>query len=124
MNTSLNLNYPYGFDGRGRTAVASREDHLRQMIEQVLFTSPGERVNRPTFGSGVMQLVFSPNSPEIAAALQLAVQGALQLWLGDDIQVAQVTATANDAELSVSITYIDLARKQSQTVTFVRTTGG
>jgi phage baseplate assembly protein W len=93
------------------------------MIELVLFTSPGERVNRPTFGSGVMQLVFTPNSPTVAAALQLAVQGALQLWLGDLIQVDDVTATAEDSTLSVSISYVNRARQERQTVTFVRRTG-
>jgi phage baseplate assembly protein W len=117
------VNYPYGFDGRGRTAEATREDHLRQMIELVLFTSPGERVNRPTFGSGVMQLVFSPNSPQVASALQMAIQGALQLWLGDDIQVDQVTASNDDAQLTVTVNFTDRARQLSQTATFVRRTG-
>jgi phage baseplate assembly protein W len=114
--------YPYGFDGRGRTALVSRDDHIRQMIELVLFTAPGERVNRPTFGSGVLQLVFTPNSNAVAAALQLAIQGALQLWLGDLVQLDQVTVVNDDAQLTVSVSYFDRARATSQTVTFVRRT--
>ena len=65
------IDFPFHFDGRKRTADTSYEDHVRDLIEQVLFTAPGERVNRPTFGSGLLQLVFSPNSPEVAAATQL-----------------------------------------------------
>ena len=56
----MEIDYPYRFDGRGRTAQTGADDHIRDLIEQVLFTSPGERVNRPTFGSGVLQLVFAP----------------------------------------------------------------
>ena len=52
------------------------------MIEQVLFTMPGERVNRPDFGSGVMQLVFAPASDEMATAAEFLVRGNLQQWLG------------------------------------------
>ena len=74
----MNIDYPFHFDGRGRTAVADFEDHIRDMIEQFLFTYPGERVNRPDFGSGLLQMVFAPNSPELAAALQLTIQAGLR----------------------------------------------
>src|ERR1700747_1594226 len=88
----MNIAYPLNFDERGRTGDADDNAHIREMIEQVLFTSPGERVNRPNFGSGLMQLVFAPNSPELAAATQFSVQGALQEWLGDLILVEAVNA--------------------------------
>ncbi len=83
----MQIAYPFHIDGRGRVADAGGDDHIRQLIEQVLFTAPGERVNRPDFGSGLMQLVFAPNSDELATATQLLIQGALQQWLGDLIQV-------------------------------------
>ena len=63
------VDYPFSFDTRGRTSDTTADDHIRDLIEQILFTSPGERVNRPTFGCGLNQLVFAPNSPELAAAL-------------------------------------------------------
>ena len=118
----MHIEYPYGFDPLGRTAATTRDDHIRQMIELILFTAAGERVNRPTFGSGVTQLLFAPNSNTIAAALQLAVQGAIQLWLGDLVQVQEVTATTEDSQLNVTISYIERARQERQTVTFVRRT--
>ena len=78
----MNILFPYQFNTRGRTAEADEDRHIRDLIEQLLFCSPGERVNRPDFGTGLLQLVFAPNSPELAAATQLMIQGALQQWLG------------------------------------------
>ena len=112
----MNIDYPFHIDDRGRTAEASDEDHIRDLIEQVLFTSPGERVNRPGFGSGLMQLVFAPNSDALAAATQLSVQGALQEWLGDLIQVAEVKVSGEDSKLVVEVHYI-VRRNQEQRVT-------
>jgi uncharacterized protein len=100
------IDYPYHFDHRGRTATTSDEDHIRDLIEQVLFTAPGERVNRPELGSGLLQLVFAPNSDELAAATQFTVQGALQRWLGDLILVEAVQVENIDSTLRVSVQYV------------------
>ena len=78
---------------------------MTQLVEQVLFTSPGERVNLPDFGSGLLQLAFAPNSMEMAAATQFTVQGALQKWLGGYVKVQSVVASAQDATLTVTVTY-------------------
>jgi len=99
------VDFPYRIDGRGRTATTSEDDHLRDLIEQVLFTAPGERVNRPTFGSGLLRLVFAPNGDALAAATQMTVQGNLQQWLGDLIQVTEVQVDDVDAELRVVVRY-------------------
>ena len=103
----MNVDFPYAVDGRGRTAVVEDDPHIRDMIEQVLFTSPGERVNRPTFGSGLLQLVFAPNSDTLAAATQLSVQAALQQWLGDLIEVRGVEVANPDSTLAVTVRYAD-----------------
>ena len=83
----MQVDFPFHADARGRTARADEASHVRDLIEQVLFTAPGERVNRPTFGSGLLQLVFDPNRQEVATATQMLVQSSLQQWLGDLIQV-------------------------------------
>src|ERR1044071_257410 len=101
----MNLDYPFRFDGKGRTADTSDDDHIRDLIEQVLFTAPGERVNRPNFGSGVMRLVFAPNSDQLATATQFLVQGSLQQWLGDLIQVDEVQVQNEDSTLFVRVQY-------------------
>ncbi len=100
------LDYPYNVDGRGRTATAERDAHIRDLIEQVLFTSPGERVNRPDFGCGLLALVFAPNSAELAAASQFLVQASLQQWLGDVLVVEGVSVEAADSSLRVTVQYI------------------
>ena len=102
----MDVDFPFGFNGLGRTRGCSEDEHLRDLIEQVLFTSPGERVNRPTFGSGLMQLVFAPNSDALAAATQVSVQAALQQWLGDVIDVRAVEVVNEDSTLSVTVRYV------------------
>lgn len=99
------LDFPFHIDGRGRVAATGGEDHIRDMIYQVLFTNPGERVNRPDFGCGIKSLLFRPNSDVLAAATQVLVKGALQKWLEREIQVEQVEVRAQDAELRVTVVY-------------------
>lgn len=112
--------YPFRIDGSGRTADAAYDDHIRQMIEQILFTSPGERVNRPNFGSGLMQLVFAPNSGEMATATEYLVQGALQQWLNDVIQVDAVQVENADATLRVTVQYRVLRNQERREAQFTR----
>ena len=115
MDTAINIAFPFGFDRRGRTALAGDDDHVREMIEQLLFTHPGERVNRPDFGSGLLQMVFAPNSPELAAALQFTLQAALQRYLGDVIAVGSLEVSSNDATLQVNLSYTVLATGELRT---------
>jgi phage baseplate assembly protein W len=112
--------FPYHFDGRGRTAEAQESRYIQDLIEQLLFTIPGERVNRPTFGSGLAQAVFAPNSVELAAATQYLVQGALQQYLSDLIEVSAVQATADDSTLRVLIQYVVRRTREKQTAQFTR----
>jgi phage baseplate assembly protein W len=100
------VDYPFQVDARGRTAQTTVDDHIRDLIEQVLFTGPGERVNRPTFGSGLLQVVFMPTSDEVVTATQFLVQGALQQWLGDIIQVEAVLVQRDDGVLRVNVQYV------------------
>src|SRR5450759_2847621 len=99
------LDFSFAIDGRGRTATAGENDHIRDMIEQVLFTNPGERVNRPDFGCGLKRLLFMPNSQPLAAATQVLVKSALQKWVENEIQVEQVEVDAQDEVLTIKVTY-------------------
>jgi uncharacterized protein len=120
----MNINFPYQFDGRGRTREAAAQDYVQQLVEQVLFTSPGERVNLPDFGSGLLQLPFAPNSMEMAAATQFSVQAALQKWLSSYVKVQSVQASAVDATLTVTVQYSLLNSDVSQVQTFVYSSNG
>jgi uncharacterized protein len=114
----MNILFPYQFNTRGRTAEADEDRHIRDLIEQLLFCSPGERVNRPDFGTGLLQLVFAPNSPELAAATQLMIQGALQQWLGELIRVDGVEVQSEDATLSITVRYTVRRTQQAQEAKF------
>lgn len=116
----MHIDYPFHLDIRGRTASADPEAHVRDLVEQVLFTSPGERVNRPDFGSGLTQLVFAPNSDELATATQFLVQGALQQWLGDLIQVESARVESEDSSLRVTVQYVIRDNQERRVAQFSR----
>lgn len=116
----MNIDFPFHFDSRGRTATTDDADHIRDMIEQFLFTSPGERVNRPDFGSGLLGMVFEPNSPELTAALQHTIQAGLQRWLGDLIEVQALEVTSREATLRVVLQYVVRRTSERRTETFER----
>lgn len=117
----MHIDFPFHVDALGQTAVTDDDDHIRDMIEQLLFTSPGERVNRPDFGSGLLQMVFAPNSREVAAALQFGMQAALQRYLGDLIALQAVDVSAEGATLSVTVKYIVRRTGEARATTFPRT---
>ena len=112
------LDFPYHFDGLGRTATTARDDHIRDLIEQVLFTAPGERVMRPDFGSGLLALVFEPNSSTLAATTQMLVQGALQQYLSDLIAVLSVQVVNDDSALRVDVRYVVLLDRSTHVESF------
>jgi hypothetical protein len=114
----MEIAYPFQIDNRGRTADTSYASHVRQMIEQVLFTNPGERVNRPDFGCGILQLVFAPNSEELASATQFLIQGALEQWLGDVITLESVQVENDESRLVITIQYVIRATQQRQVSRF------
>jgi phage baseplate assembly protein W len=119
-NMTRDIAFQYSTALDGRTATADLEAHIYQMIEQLLFTSPGERVNRPTFGSGVMQLVFAPNSQELASATEHMIQSAIQQYLGDLIKPEAVTITSEDATLTIMVQYVIQRTQQRQIAQFER----
>ncbi|MBU3078992.1 GPW/gp25 family protein [Sphingomonas quercus] len=105
MSGAAFLDVPYAFDARGRSAVTGDDDHLRDMIMQVLFTIPGERVNRPEFGCGIGQLVFAPAQDALAAAAEQLIHGALLRWLEPLISVETVTVAIVDAAFEITVVY-------------------
>jgi uncharacterized protein len=104
-----NIDFPYHIERDGRTATSGDLDHIRDLVEQVLFTSPGERVMRPEFGSGVLAMVFEPNSTALAATAQMLIQGALQQHLGHLIAVNSVDVEALDSTFRVAVHYVLLS---------------
>jgi phage baseplate assembly protein W len=118
------LDYPYRFSGLGRTAVTGRDDHIRDLIEQVLFTSPGERVMRPDFGAGLLALVFEPNSDTLAAATQMLVHSALQQHLAHLIAVQSVDVVNDGATLRIDVAYVVLLDRSLHRASIATPGGG
>ena len=116
----MQFNYPLRIDEKGRIQIVKEEEHIRQLIEQVLFTAQGERVNRPTFGSGIDQLVFAPNSDVLGTATQVLVQGALQQWLGDIIRAESVEVMNENSVLCVTVQYVIIRNQQRHVANFTR----
>jgi phage baseplate assembly protein W len=102
----MNIDYPFHFGAHGRTAPTGYDDHVRDLIEQVLFTNPGERVNRPDFGGGVMQLVFATGHDGMAEAVKFTLRAALERWLGDVIEVQNLEASFEDSSLLILLGYV------------------
>ena len=114
----MDIAFPYQLGPQGTTATAaSADDHIAQMLEQLLFTRHGERVNHPDFGCGLLDLVFSPNSPEVAAALVITVSAAVQRWLGDVVEVQSVDVTSAVSQLQVTLSYLVVATGTPSTLT-------
>lgn len=108
------LDYPFGVDGRGWITTTDRGDQIRDMIYQVLLTSPGERVNRPDFGCGLATMLFEGNNPAAEANIKFLVRTALQRWLADAITVETVTVLSYGERLQISIEYVRLDNGQRQ----------
>jgi phage baseplate assembly protein W len=121
VTARTDIAFPFRIDRHGRTAGAGYDEHVRHLVELLLFTSPGERVMLPEFGCGLLDLVFEPNSPELAATLQLSVQASLQRWLGDVVRVQELTVESQDGAIRVHLSYVVPATGSVRTDVF---TGG
>ncbi|UQX88116.1 GPW/gp25 family protein [Jatrophihabitans telluris] len=111
------IDFPFAVGPGGRTASTDYAEHVRDLIEQLLFTTPGERVNRPDFGCGLADLVFEPNSPELASVLQVSIAAAIQRWLGDLVTVEDVSVAAQESTLTVAVSYVLVVTGESVTST-------
>jgi uncharacterized protein len=116
----MHIDYPFSLNRQGRTATTTDADHVRDLVEQLLFTTPGERVNRPDLGSGLLQMVFEPNSAEVAAALQYLVQSNLNQYLGELIELEEVSVEGMDGTLSVTVRYVIRRTQERRTDQFAR----
>jgi uncharacterized protein len=114
---------PFAVDGRGRTSVAPYDRHVADLVEAVLFTAPGERVNRPDFGCGLDRLVFAPVDVTVVGTAELQVRSGLQRWLGDVIEVDDVAVELEDSTVRVGVRYRLRANGRVETVGFERSAG-
>jgi phage baseplate assembly protein W len=115
METNIHsILYPFAID-EGLGILAEERNyasHVEQMIKQVLFTNPGERVNRPDFGCGIPRMVFAPNSEVSANLTQVLIRQSLEKWLGNLIELIDVQAKSNEEKLEIQVIYLLRARQE------------
>jgi len=116
----MNIEFPFKIGGDGRTVAADHDRHIRDLIEQIIFTGPGERVNRPTLGSGFRQLVFAGNAPELAQATEYLLRSTLLQYLGDRIEIQELSAVPDDSALRVTVVYMVKRTQERRVATLVR----
>ncbi len=114
----MHIDFPFHIDRRGRTATTHRADHIYDMIRQYLFTNPGERVNRPDFGAGLLRQLFEPIGPESASVLEHTTRGGLEQWLGDVIDIEGFQVTAEESKLRVELDYRIRRTDERETAVF------
>ena len=114
----MHINFPFKISSSGRSANTDYDNHIRQLIEQLLFTIPGERVNRPDLGSALSQLVFAPNGDVIATTTEFLIQGTLQSWLGEFVRLESVQVSSENSTLTVTVQYTIIQTQQRQTTQF------
>jgi hypothetical protein len=118
MIPGMNIAFPLAVGPGGRTAPTPAARHVNDMIEQLIFTNPGERVNRPNFGGGMYQAVFAPNSLELQATVHLSVLAELQQYLGDLIEIVSLDVEAVDETFTLVIAYRIIQTDEHATARF------
>ena len=116
----MHLNFPFEMRRGVPEQPLSHDAYVEQLIEQVLFTVPGERVNRPDFGCGVQNMVFQPGNSELVAAALFIVRSQLDMQLAGIIRVENVTAAMVGGELHVTVHYVDAASSRRRTAQYRR----
>jgi len=105
LRRQTSIGFPFRVAPQGRIQATGGDDAIRGKIIQVLFTAPGERVNRPDFGCGLFNQVFAPNDPVRAAATEFTIGEALSRWLADDIRVDAVSVEPDEEVMHVQVVY-------------------
>jgi len=118
----LNVGFPFRMNNRGGTATVNEERHVKGMLEMLLLTTPGERVNRPGFGGGLNSLVFGPARQELAATIQHALRAEILQWLHDVIDLQELRVDCQDNQISVEVAYILRSDGSAQATQFSYTT--
>ena len=118
VTTKTNFHFPFATNTAGRISSHGGDEALRGKIIQVLFTTPGERVNLPEFGCGLFNLVFEPNDPVLVAAMEFTVGEALNRWLADDLKVDGIQINSQAEQVTIAIAYTKKADQSKQAVRF------
>ncbi len=113
IDTRFDVSFPLRIDNRGRMATAGYETHVREMLEQLLFTQPGERVNRPDFGTPISAAIFDRPTDELISSLEFQVSTSVQRFMGEVVSLENVSIDVVDDQIEIILTYTIIALNQS-----------
>ena len=114
----MHIAFPFKLDRLGLAVTAGEMEYVEGLIEQILFTRPGERVNQPEFGCGVQALVFGPVTFELATAIRARIEAAMQRWLSVPLHVEATEVDQQDSTLTIHITYVLTATGERRSRTY------
>jgi phage baseplate assembly protein W len=114
------LSFPFRITELGAAATAPRAEVIRQQLEQLLMTIPGERVNRPDFGCGIQRLVFAGAGPETVAAAEYVIATSIRRHLRALVSLDAVRVTVDDSSLFVDILYSVVGTGEERSASFVQ----
>ncbi len=104
------VRFPIRPDRAGVLEYVDGGEVVRQSIETILDTEPGERVMLPTFGCGLRRYLMEPNNVATRAAMQIDISEALTTW-EPRVQLTKVTVEPGDdpALVLIEIQYVHLS---------------
>jgi len=88
---------------------------IRQSILNILLTERGERLMRPTFGSGLLSRVFNNNDPILESVLQAEVFTAIGKWEPRAI-VQGVETERNDSTVTVTVSFVVASTREQSSL--------
>lgn len=120
INNRDYMSFPFSV-GESGSAVSSRHEHVREQIEQILFTNPGERWYRPEFGIGAMALVFEPNQAPLWELVKKRLLATLAEALKGEVlaESLSVDVEGENEKLKILISYQMAALQHSEKLEFV-----
>ena len=119
------LKFPFSM-GQNGPKTSTRSEHVREQIEQVLFTSPKERVFRPEFGIGVRRLVFEPNNIALRNTTVKRLNATLAEALHGEVdpRTLEIEVSNEGEKLNIQISYVLAAINKKESHTFVASSTG
>lgn len=112
--------FPPQLDGERRVAWSVAADNIRESIQIILTTEPGERVMLPDFGAGLKRFLFEPNTVPTHRLMEQKISQALALWeprVG--VEAIDILVDAEEAKTCwITIRYFLVVNQQRDQVQF------
>ncbi|WP_437277757.1 GPW/gp25 family protein [Sorangium sp. So ce375] len=93
-------------DAKGRLRYPTLEESVREMIEVILRTRPGEQLMRPDFGAGLDRFLHEPNTTDTRRRIRELVAASIARWesrvLLDRVEVDEVAGRPSHVRVDIA----------------------